>query len=75
MRYYPYFICCKECNVGWIYDPDHGCLEINECSTLDPCKKNEFCINNEGSFTCLGKCKFLIGFYITGSVHKIIKYL
>lgn len=44
---------CKDCNSGWINDPEHGCLDINECATLDPCKRNEFCINNDGSFSCL----------------------
>lgn len=46
---------CKECNPGWLNDPDHGCMDINECASLSPCKNAEFCVNTEGSFSCL-KC-------------------
>lgn len=35
-------------------DTENGCVDVNEC--LDnhrPCKQQQFCVNNEGSFTCL----------------------
>lgn len=45
---------CVACKEGWVMDTEHGCLDINEC-LLDktPCKRNQFCVNNEGSYTCL----------------------
>lgn len=49
---------CTECNSGWMLDAgkDKGCLDINECaSATNPCSKNEFCVNNDGSYSCL-KC-------------------
>lgn len=31
-----------------------GCFDINECIEKNSCtKKNTFCVNNEGSFSCL----------------------
>ncbi|KAK9503967.1 hypothetical protein O3M35_010417 [Rhynocoris fuscipes] len=45
---------CVECNSGWLMDPERGCLDIDECATLkQPCKSNEFCVNNDGSHSCL----------------------
>lgn len=45
---------CLVCNKGWFYEAEHGCLDVNECvSESSPCKKNEFCVNNEGSYSCL----------------------
>jgi protein disulfide-isomerase len=47
------------CNKGWIMDASGeekqgGCLDIDECSAdLNICKINQFCVNNEGSYTCL----------------------
>uniref|UniRef100_A0A0A9W637 Cysteine-rich with EGF-like domain protein 2 n=1 Tax=Lygus hesperus TaxID=30085 RepID=A0A0A9W637_LYGHE len=47
---------CIECNPGWIQDGDRGCLDLNECaSQAPPCSKDEFCVNNDGSYSCL-KC-------------------
>jgi len=46
---------CSVCNSGWFMDTEKGCLDINECFISPrPCKKNEFCVNNDGSYTCLG---------------------
>lgn len=37
-------------------ETDRGCVDINECLThTTPCHLNEFCVNNEGSHSCLGK--------------------
>jgi hypothetical protein len=50
------------CNPGWFMDTEKGCLDINECfMNPNPCKRNEFCVNNDGSYTCLGNvcCDFL----------------
>uniref|UniRef100_A0A1B0DDL6 protein disulfide-isomerase n=1 Tax=Phlebotomus papatasi TaxID=29031 RepID=A0A1B0DDL6_PHLPP len=31
-----------------------GCLDVNECLEMrNACQRNQFCVNNEGSFTCL----------------------
>uniref|UniRef100_A0A1B6EBB1 EGF-like domain-containing protein n=1 Tax=Clastoptera arizonana TaxID=38151 RepID=A0A1B6EBB1_9HEMI len=45
---------CIACNPGWVMDTERGCFDVNECIlNKSPCKANEFCVNNEGSFTCL----------------------
>ncbi|XP_075223784.1 cysteine rich with EGF like domains [Lycorma delicatula] len=45
---------CLACNIGWFHDTERGCVDINECvSHTNPCAKNQFCVNNEGSYTCL----------------------
>jgi len=45
---------CSVCSTGWVMDTEKGCLDVNECfMNPNPCKKNEFCVNNDGSYTCL----------------------
>ncbi|CAB0018883.1 unnamed protein product [Nesidiocoris tenuis] len=48
---------CVECNVGWLSasaELGGGCLDVNECArAAPPCTKDEFCVNNEGSYACL----------------------
>lgn len=45
---------CRSCKSGWAMTPDSGCLDINECiENPNICKENQFCINNDGSYTCL----------------------
>lgn len=45
---------CLDCNNGWFFETERGCIDINECvSDLKSCAENEFCVNNEGSFSCL----------------------
>lgn len=45
---------CEKCNAGWIMNENKGCLDLNECAaSKTPCKINQFCVNNEGSFRCL----------------------
>ena len=35
--------------------------DINECEAeKNPCKDDEFCVNNEGSFACNSKCCHLL---------------
>jgi hypothetical protein len=47
---------CSACNRGWFMDTEKGCIDVNECFiNPSPCKRNEFCVNNDGSYTCLGK--------------------
>jgi hypothetical protein len=39
-----------------------GCVDVDEClTTRMPCKVNQFCINNEGSFSCLECDKSCLG--------------
>ncbi|XP_066601795.1 cysteine-rich with EGF-like domain protein 2 [Prorops nasuta] len=45
---------CTKCAKGWSMMKDKGCYDINEC--LDEskfCTKDQFCVNNEGSYSCL----------------------
>lgn len=46
---------CLACKAGYVMDVDQGCMDINECVVDDrePCGSNQFCINNEGSYSCL----------------------
>ena len=48
---------CEVCRDGYSWDPDYGCLDIDECHELgyDPCQRNSFCINTEGMYDCFGK--------------------
>jgi len=45
---------CAACKEGWEIDDEKGCIDLNECLMDDsPCKKNEFCVNTEGSYSCI----------------------
>lgn len=45
---------CITCKEGWVMNPEHGCVDTNECILQVPvCKRNEFCVNKEGSYSCL----------------------
>ncbi|XP_046984885.1 cysteine-rich with EGF-like domain protein 2 [Schistocerca americana] len=45
---------CSSCREGWLKDEKMGCIDVDECLSLDrACRKNQFCVNNEGSFSCL----------------------
>lgn len=47
---------CVGCTSGWIRDTEGNCIDIDECHRKQsPCKSNQFCVNTEGSFSCLGK--------------------
>ncbi|XP_076037131.1 uncharacterized protein LOC143022668 isoform X3 [Oratosquilla oratoria] len=39
------------CPAGYTFGP-LGCIDINECEGR-PCRRNERCLNNEGSYQCL----------------------
>ena len=42
-------------------DTEKGCLDVNECAAAkSPCKRNQFCVNNEGTYTCLGELGSLL---------------
>lgn len=45
------------CKHGWSMQPDlGGCVDIDECATVqNTCTKNQFCVNSEGSYSCLGE--------------------
>lgn len=48
---------CRVCKTGWAMHPElGGCVDVDECASSDQqrCAKNQFCVNNEGAFTCLG---------------------
>lgn len=52
-----------------------GCVDIDECSNeKSVCKNNQFCVNSEGSFSCLGKlhyyCKLKANFNWFNGVKK-----
>lgn len=41
---------------------NEGCLDVNECAESGSCpEKNQFCVNNEGSFSCLDCDRSCIG--------------
>lgn len=46
---------CLACKIGYRMDAEHGCMDMNECSIDDhgPCGSNQFCVNNDGSYSCL----------------------
>lgn len=45
---------CHTCRDGWKMDKTKGCVDVNECFfKRSPCKRNEFCVNNDGSYSCL----------------------
>jgi len=57
-----YVVGCSVCSPGWFMDTEKGCLDVNECfMNPNPCKRNEFCVNNDGSYTCLGNAYFDFG--------------
>jgi len=32
-----------------------GCVDVDECLEQDVCTSQQFCINNDGSYSCLSK--------------------
>lgn len=45
---------CHKCKPGWRQDDEGGCSDVNECFRRQtPCKSNQFCVNTEGSYSCL----------------------
>lgn len=48
---------CRACKSGWLLHPEEGgCSDIDECANMKhTCTENQFCVNNLGSFSCLGK--------------------
>uniref|UniRef100_A0A1A9W0H7 EGF-like domain-containing protein n=1 Tax=Glossina brevipalpis TaxID=37001 RepID=A0A1A9W0H7_9MUSC len=45
---------CSKCNEGWRWLETHGCQDVNECIDVPRvCRPNQFCVNNDGSYTCL----------------------
>ncbi|XP_056434446.1 cysteine-rich with EGF-like domain protein 2 isoform X1 [Gadus chalcogrammus] len=53
---------CDECKAGWEEDEQDACVDVNECSKDPaPCGEEEYCINNDGSFSCKGCDKVCSG--------------
>lgn len=58
---------CLNCRTGWRMQNDDdikaaGCQDIDECyEQKHPCSRNQFCVNSEGSFSCLDCDKSCIG--------------
>ncbi|CAH1378116.1 hypothetical protein MTP99_019496 [Tenebrio molitor] len=53
---------CVKCKEGWIMNKENTCLDVNECAgSQSPCKKNQFCVNSEGSFKCLDCDRACVG--------------
>uniref|UniRef100_A0A182J1F1 Uncharacterized protein n=1 Tax=Anopheles atroparvus TaxID=41427 RepID=A0A182J1F1_ANOAO len=45
---------CRVCRSGWVMDSARGgCVDVDECITGAPCTSQQFCVNNEGSYSCL----------------------
>lgn len=45
---------CETCSTGWYMIEGEGCFDIDECLENEvACMENQFCINKEGSHTCL----------------------
>ncbi|XP_053600717.1 cysteine-rich with EGF-like domain protein 2 isoform X2 [Plodia interpunctella] len=44
---------CVACKLGFMFDSDEGCLDINECNDVNKCTKDQFCLNSIGSFACM----------------------
>lgn len=46
---------CLSCERGWLMSPERGgCIDIDECAhPVDICTKDQFCVNSEGSYSCL----------------------
>ncbi|ODN00589.1 Cysteine-rich with EGF-like domain protein 2-A [Orchesella cincta] len=58
---------CAVCKDGWEADDEKGCIDLNECLLeQEPCKQNEFCVNTEGSYTCIECDKSCDGCYGDG---------
>ena len=48
---------CNSCRTGYHWDDVHGCVDVNECSSLETntCKENTYCNNIVGSYKCQRK--------------------
>lgn len=44
---------CEACNEGWAMTAENGCVDVNECVLPDVCKHNQFCVNEEGNYSCI----------------------
>lgn len=44
---------CEKCANGWQMIEDKGCFDIDECRKKI-CSRNQFCVNKEGGYSCLG---------------------
>ena len=59
--YWPHYNACAPiyCKTGYqLFEEGNYCIDIDECdNSTDDCEDNEFCRNNEGSFTC-ERCPF-----------------
>lgn len=53
---------CDECKTGWEEDDQDACVDVNECSREpSPCGDQQYCVNNEGSFSCKGCSRMCSG--------------
>lgn len=59
---------CRVCKAGWMMRPEQGgCVDVDECASTTTeraatCTRNQFCVNNEGSYSCLGERERESGF-------------
>jgi len=44
---------CAKCAAGYNMHTEHGCMDIDECVVSEPCTKDKFCVNTEGTFRCM----------------------
>lgn len=43
---------CLACKPGYKFETGLGCTDINECDEPNKCKREEFCMNSQGSYAC-----------------------
>ncbi|XP_030633964.1 cysteine-rich with EGF-like domain protein 2 [Chanos chanos] len=45
---------CDKCKSGWEKDEEGTCVDTDECSKdSSPCKDDQYCLNTNGSYSCL----------------------
>jgi len=67
---------CNKCTSGWYMIEGKGCFDINECLKNDNiCNDNQFCINKEGGYTCLGIYSDIYYMFLINLLFLCFKFL
>ncbi|XP_063219441.1 fibulin-1-like [Bacillus rossius redtenbacheri] len=58
---------CKkiDCPPGYISGLYGKCVDVNECATNNPCRRNQQCVNTPGSFQCTNLFNCGVGFRLS----------